>query len=78
VFVHVLLHIPYRQLDGFSRKLSELIPGMKATDYTNIWERGTKLDIPLSETIKETNEPLMMDTNEEWVTGIKYLSMDVE
>jgi hypothetical protein len=51
MMIHVIFHLPYRQLEGFLRKLSEPIPEIKPTDYTNIWRRGTQLKLSLPETI---------------------------
>ena len=50
------------------RKLSELIPEIKPTDYTNIWRRGTQLKLSLSETILESDEPVVIAVDS---TGIK-------
>jgi len=36
MLIHVIFRLPYRQLEGFVRKLSEFVPNIKATDYTNI------------------------------------------
>ncbi len=68
MLIHVIYHLPYRQLEGFLRKLSELVPEIKPTDYTNIWRRGTKLKLSLSETIFESNEPIVIAVDS---TGIK-------
>lgn len=68
MLIHVIFHLPYRQLEGFLRKLSELLPEIKPTDYTNIWRRGTKLKLSLPETISASNEPVVIDVD---FTGIK-------
>lgn len=60
MLIHVIFHLPYRQLEGFLRKLSELIPEIKPTDYTNIWRRGTELNINLPDTISASNEPTVI------------------
>ena len=68
MLIHVIFHLPYRQLEGFLRKLSDLIPEVKPTDYTNIWRRGTKLKLNLSETISASDEPVVIAVDS---TGIK-------
>jgi len=68
MLIHVIFHLPYRQLEGFLRKLSELIPEIKPTDYTNIWRRGTKLNLNLPDTISASNEPAVIAVDS---TGIK-------
>jgi hypothetical protein len=68
MLIHIIFHLPYRQLEGFVRKLSELVPRIKATDYSNIWRRGTKLKLSLSDTIISSNEPVVIAVDS---TGIK-------
>jgi len=50
------------------RKLSELIPEIKSTDYTNIWRRGTQLKLSLPDTISASDEPVVIAVDS---TGIK-------
>ncbi len=50
------------------RKLSDSIPEVKPTDYTNIWIRGTQLKLDLSETISSSDEPVVIAVDS---TGIK-------
>lgn len=68
MMIHVIFHLPYRQLEGFLRKLSELIPEIKPTDYTNIWRRGTQLKLSLPDTISASDEPVVIAVDS---TGIK-------
>jgi hypothetical protein len=68
MLIHVIFHLPYRQLEGFLRKLSELIPEIKPTDYTNIWRRGIKLRLNLPDTILASDEPVVISADS---TGIK-------
>jgi hypothetical protein len=60
MMVHVIFNLPYRQIEGFLRKLSDIVPQIKAADYTTIWRRGTKLDIKLADTLKESEEPVVI------------------
>ncbi len=43
--VHEIFHLPYRQMEGFFRKLSEYISGLKAADYTTFFKRIAKLNL---------------------------------
>jgi len=47
-FVHIAF-LPYRQMEGFLRKLSQYIPKLKAADYSTICKRMKKMDIKLPE-----------------------------
>lgn len=51
-----------------SRKLSELIPEIKSTDYTNTWRRGTQLKLSLQDAILSSDEPVVIAVDS---TGIK-------
>jgi len=55
-------------MEGFLRKLSEFVPRIRPTDYTNIWKRGVKLKINLADTIKDSDEPVVMAVDS---SGIK-------
>lgn len=41
--IHDFFHLPFRQLEGVLRKLSKHIPGIKAADYTTLWNRINQL-----------------------------------
>jgi transposase len=58
-FVHILFHLPYRQLEGFLRKLSEMVE-LKVPDYTTIFKRVVKMKIPISKTIMSSSEPIVI------------------
>jgi hypothetical protein len=60
MMVHVIFNLPYRQIEGFLRKLSDIVPQIKPADYTTIWRRGTKLNIKLADTLKESDEPVVI------------------
>src|SRR3972149_12178068 len=38
-YVHVLFHLPFRQEEGFVKALSKHVVGLKAPDWSTIWER---------------------------------------
>ncbi|MDI6903497.1 MAG: IS5 family transposase [Methanocellales archaeon] len=55
-FVHILFYLPYRQMEGFLRKLSKFVGELKAADYTTLFKRIAELelqidDIPPSEPV---------------------------
>jgi hypothetical protein len=45
--VHLFLHLPYRQMEGFTRKLSQYIPGLLSADYTTLFRRIKDLNLAL-------------------------------
>jgi hypothetical protein len=44
--------LPYRQLEGFLRGLSQHVDGLKAPDYTTIWWRIAKMKVDLASSVK--------------------------
>ena len=49
VHAHVL---PYRQLEGFMRALSQHVDGLKAPDYTTVWWQIAKMKIDTSKNVE--------------------------
>ena len=47
-YIHLFLQMPYRQMEGFTRKLSEFIPHLKSADYTTLFRRIRDLDLSLN------------------------------
>jgi len=45
--IHLFLQMPYRQMEGFTRKLSLFIPGLRSADYTTLFRRIKELDLSL-------------------------------
>jgi hypothetical protein len=43
--------LPYRQLEGFMRGLSQHIDGLKAPDYTTIWWRVAKMKVDVASSV---------------------------
>ncbi|MCJ7469917.1 IS5 family transposase [Candidatus Bathyarchaeota archaeon] len=43
--------LPYRQLEGFMRGLSQHVDGLKAPDYTTIWWRISKMRVDLASSV---------------------------
>ena len=49
-FVHAYV-LPYRQLEGFMRALSQHVDGLKAPDYTTIWWRVAKMKVDVASNV---------------------------
>ena len=45
--IHVFLRMPYRQMEGFVRKLATFIPSLRVADYTTLFRRIKNLDLSL-------------------------------
>src|SRR3989304_3192207 len=43
--------LPYRQLEGFMRALSQHVDGLKAPDYTTIWWRVSRMKVDVANTV---------------------------
>ena len=63
--IYEIFHLPYRQMEGFYRKISKYISGLKAADYTTLFRRIRKVNIDFSQEIRE-NVIIAVDS-----TGIK-------
>jgi len=48
--IHAFLQVPYRQMEGFVRKLATFVPGFKAADYITLFRRVQHLDLSLEVT----------------------------
>ena len=46
--IHLFLQMPYRQMEGFSRKLTTFIPNLRLADYTTLFRRIQRLDLSLN------------------------------
>ena len=66
--IHLCLHMPYRQMEGFVRKLSEYIPRLRAADYTTLFRRIQKLNLSLSTPDLLNSDPVVIAVDS---TGIK-------
>jgi hypothetical protein len=45
--IHIFLQMPYRQMEGFTRKLSIFIPNLQSADYTTLFRRIKLLNLSL-------------------------------
>jgi len=45
--IHIFLQMPYRQMEGFTRQLATILPTPKAADYTTLFRRIQRMDIPV-------------------------------
>ena len=73
MLVHVVFGLPYRQMEGFLRKLSNFVPQIKPADYITIWRRGSRLDIDLVDTLSDSSEPVVIAVDS---SGIKVTNRD--
>jgi hypothetical protein len=53
LFLHAYLHLPYRQLEGFTRALSRYVEGLKAPDHSTIQWRAGKLQLSLDQALAD-------------------------
>lgn len=59
--------LPYRQLEGFMRALSQHVDGLKAPDYTTIWWRVAKMKVDIASSVElDKDVTIAVDS-----TGIK-------
>jgi hypothetical protein len=68
LFMHVYLHLPYRQLEGFTKALAKYVRGLKAPDHSSIQWRAEKLPIKLDKMLMDSNEDLVIALD---ASGIK-------
>jgi len=68
MIIHIMFKLPYRQEEGFLRKLSTFIPQLKVADYTTIYKRGAKLDIQIKDTIFVPSEDVVISIDS---SGVK-------
>ena len=66
--IYTFLHMPYRQMEGFVRKLAIFIPGLQAADYTTLFRRIKSLDLSLEVTSENLAENVIVAVDS---TGIK-------
>jgi len=67
-FVHSIFYMPYRQMEGFVRQLSKFVSPLKAADYTTMFKRIAKLDIPVKDTVTEKSDNMIIAVDS---TGVK-------
>ena len=68
--IRFIFDIKYRQLEGFTRKLHELIPKIRPMDYSGIRKRIIKLKLDLDKSLRETKEPITIAVDS---SGVKVL-----
>jgi Transposase DDE domain len=66
--IHVLFSMPYRQMEGFLRKLSPFVQQDLAADYTILFRRIRLFELPVSDTIGQTGKDVVVAIDS---TGIK-------
>jgi len=67
-FVYSIFHVPYRQMEGFLRKLSDLVSQDIAADYTTLFKRIARMNITLPETISNKTEDVIIAVD---ASGVK-------
>jgi len=68
LFMYVYLHLPYRQLEGFTKALARYVKGLKPPDHSSIQWRAEKLPVKLDQTLVDSNEDLVIALD---ASGIK-------
>ena len=68
LFMHVYLHLPYRQLEGFTTALSKYVEGLEAPDHSSIQWRAGKLPIKLDDALIDSDEDVVIALD---ASGIK-------
>jgi hypothetical protein len=63
--IYEIFHLPYRQMEGFYRKLSQYVSKIKAADYTTLFRRIQKVHLEVPESYRY-NAVIAIDS-----TGIK-------
>ena len=68
LFMHVYLHLPYRQLEGFTKALARYVKGLKPPDHSSIQWRAEKLPVKLDNAVMHSNEDVVIAVD---ATGVK-------
>lgn len=66
--IRLLFHLPYRQLEGFTRGLSKYVEGLMAPDCTTLDRRVNRLNFNLDDSLVRSDEPVYIALDS---TGIK-------
>jgi len=68
LFMHAYLHLPYRQLEGFTKALARYVKGLRPPDHSSIQWRAEKLPIKLDNAVMHSNEDVIIAVD---ATGVK-------
>jgi len=66
--MRLLFHLPYRQLEGFTRGLSKYVDGLAAPNHTTLDRRVNGLNLGINEALTGSDEPVYVALDS---TGIK-------
>ncbi len=66
--IHIFLLMPYRQMEGFVRKLAEFIPKLTAADYTTLFRRIQRMDLSLKVTPELLAEDVIIAVDSTGIT----------
>jgi hypothetical protein len=70
--------LPYRQLEGFMRALSQHVNGLKAPDYTTIWWRIAKMKVAVASTVElDKDVTIAVNTKTKQILAIEVTKEDV-
>lgn len=67
-FLHVYLHLPYRQLEGFIRALSRYVERLEVPDYSSMSWRISRLPMKLDRSLITSDQDVVIAVD---ATGIK-------
>jgi len=68
LFMHAYLHLPYRQLEGFTKALARYVKGLRPPDHSSIQWRAERLPLKLDHGVMDSNEDMVIAVD---ATGIK-------
>jgi len=66
--IRLLFHLPYRQLEGFTRALSRYVDGLRVPDYTTLDRRVNRLNLKIDESLTGSDETVYTALDS---TGVK-------
>ncbi|MEM2875190.1 MAG: IS5 family transposase, partial [Candidatus Hadarchaeales archaeon] len=67
-FPRYFFHLPFRQEEGFTRKLAELVPELRVPDYSTICRRINKLKLKFERSLRELGDDVVVAVD---ASGIK-------
>ena len=68
LFMHVYLHLPYRQLEGFTKALARYVKALKVPDHSSIQWRAETFPVKLDKTLIDSGEDIVIALD---ASGIK-------
>lgn len=62
-YLHVRYRMSYREIEGFLRELSKLVPSLQVPDYTTVCRRVNKLKIKLRDTVGQLDDEIALSVD---------------